>query len=392
MNTGSGWSAITGENGLTYNPPAGITQTTTYRRGATNSCGTGYSNTLTVTVSNAINGGQISTPSAVCYNGDPAAFTNVASPSGGSGVWVYSWEYKEGAGPWIVIPGEVGLTYDIPAGQTTTRTYRRVATNDCGTGYSNEVTITVYPNTAAGSITGNQTLCYNSDPLAINSVTLPTGGDGVWTYTWEYQSNCSGAWQVISGATGQTYDPPAGQTETRCYRRVETNTCGVLYSNIITITIIPEIANNTISADQTICFGSVPVPLTGSLPTGGSGIFSYQWQSSTVGATGPFSNISGATSQNYSPTALSQNTWYRRVVTSSSCVSFSNVVAITVLPSVSNNTIATDQTICYNTTPEMLTGSIPTGGNGTYSYQWQSSTTGAAGPFSDISGANAESY
>ena len=392
MNTGSGWSAITGENGLTYNPPAGITQTTTYRRGATNSCGTGYSNTLTVTVSNAINGGQISTPSAVCYNGDPAAFTNVASPSGGSGVWVYSWEYKEGAGPWIVIPGEVGLTYDIPAGQTTTRTYRRVATNDCGTGYSNEVTITVYPNTAAGSITGNQTLCYNSDPLAIASVTLPTGGDGVWAYSWEYQSNCAGPWILIPGATGQTYDPPAGQTETRCYRRVETNTCGVLYSNIITITIIPEIANNTISANQTICFGSVPVSLTGSLPTGGSGIFSYQWQSSTVGATGPFSNIPGATSQNYSPTALSQNTWYRRVVTSSSCVSFSNVVAITVLPSVSNNTIAADQTICYNTTPELLTGSIPTGGNGTYSYQWQSSTTGAAGPFFDISGANAESY
>ncbi len=123
----------------------------------------------------------------------------MASPSGGSGVWVYSWEYKEGAGPWIVIPGEIGLTYDIPAGQTATRTYRRVATNDCGTGYSNEVTVTVYPNTVVGSITGNQTLCYNSDPLAITSVTLPTGGDGVWTYSWEYQSNCSGAWQVISG-------------------------------------------------------------------------------------------------------------------------------------------------------------------------------------------------
>jgi hypothetical protein len=112
---------------------------------------------------------------------------------------------------------------------------------------------------------------------------------------------------------------------------VETNTCGVLYSNTVTITILPDIANNTIAANQTICSGSIPAQLTGTVPTGGNGVFSYQWQSSTVGATGPFSNIPGATAQNYSPTALTQNTWYRRVVTSGSCVSFSNVVAITVL-------------------------------------------------------------
>lgn len=391
QDTGTGWTTIAGENGLTYNPPAGITQTTSYRRGATNLCGTGYSNTLTVTVAPAVNGGQISTPAAVCYNGDPEAFTNITSPSGGSGAWTYDWEYKEGAGPWTSL-GVNSLTYDIPGGQTTTRTYRRVATNSCGTGYSNEVTVTVYPNTAAGSITGDQTLCYNSDPLQIDNVTLPSGGDGNWSYNWQYQSNCAGGWTTITGATGSSYDPPAGLTETRCYRRVEINTCGTTYSNTVTITIIPEITGNTIGSNQTICYNDTPAQLTGPVPTGGTGTYTYRWQISTTGASGPFSNITGATSQNYSPPALTTNSWYRRVVTSGSCVSISNVVAITVLPAIGNNIISANQTICYNATPAQLDGQTPTGGNGTYTYQWQSSTAGAGGPFTNIAGATNINY
>jgi len=392
QNTGSGWTNIIGASGLTYDVPAGITQTTQYRRGATNLCGTGYSNTLTVTVSNAINGGQISSPAAVCYNGDPVAFTDISSPSGGSGAWIYSWEYRVGLGSWNVIAGENALTYDIPTGQTQTRTYRRVATNDCGTGYSNEVTVTVYANTVAGTISGDQTLCYNGDPSIITSGTLPTGGDASWTYLWEYQSNCAGGWIGIAGATSSTYDPPANQTETRCYRRVEINTCGTLYSNTVTITVIPEITGNTISSDQIICSGSSPAQLAGPIPAGGSGVYTYQWQSSTTAATGPFTNISGANNQNYSPAALTQTTYFRRVVTSGVCTSQSNAVTVTVNPSIANNTISAAQTICYNTSPSQLTGSTPTGGSGAYTYQWQSSTAGVGGPFANIAGATSINY
>ncbi|HRX30599.1 MAG TPA: gliding motility-associated C-terminal domain-containing protein [Tenuifilaceae bacterium] len=390
--TGSGWTSIAGETNTTYDPPSGITQTTNFRRGATNSCGTGYSNTITVTVSDAVDGGQINSPDPVCYNGDPDAFVDLTSPSGGSGAWTISWEYKEGAGAWTVIAGESNLTYDIPAPQTTTRTYRRVATNSCGTGYSNEVTVTVYSDITSGTINGDQTLCYNSDPTAINNVTYPSGGDNNFTYSWEYQSDCAGGWIAISGETGESYDPPAGQTETRCYRRVETNTCGITYSNTVTITIVPEITGNTIAANQTICYNSIPAQLTGPIPGGGTGSYSYRWQKSTTGATGPFSNITGATAQNYTPGPLTQNTWYRRLVTSGSCINYSNVIAITVLPAVDNNTITADQDICYNTIPVQLDGSTPTGGDGTYTYQWQSSTTNETGPFSDLGGATSQNY
>jgi hypothetical protein len=59
----------------------------------------------------------------------------------------------------------------------------------------------------------------------------------------------------------------------------------------------------------------------------------------------------------------------------------SNPPTITVNPVIAANTITADQTICTSTTPTSLSGSTPTGGSGTYGYQWQSSTTGAVGTF-----------
>ena len=51
--------------------------------------------------------------------------------------------------------------------------------------------------------------------------------------------------------------------------------------------------------------------------------------------------------------------------------------------------IASDQTICYNTAPDLLT-STASGGDGTYTYQWQDSPDGIS--WTDISGATSDTY
>ena len=84
-------------------------------------------------------------------------------------------------------------------------------------------------------------------------------------------------------------------------------------------------------AVTTFCSAATPDEITGSLPTGGSGAYTYQWQNSTDSVN--FVNISGATGQNYSPPDLSATTYYRRTVSSSgscSIPSISNVVTITI--------------------------------------------------------------
>lgn len=53
---------------------------------------------------------------------------------------------------------------------------------------------------------------------------------------------------------------------------------------------------------------------------------------------------------------------------------------------ITNNTITASQTICSGTAPVFLQGTTPSGGDGTYSYSWQVSTTGSTGTFSGIAG------
>ena len=59
---------------------------------------------------------------------------------------------------------------------------------------------------------------------------------------------------------------------------------------------------------------------------------------------------------------------------------------------IDNNIIGSDQTICYNSAPAALTGSTPAGGNGSFTFQWQTSTVSASTGFVNIDGATAQGY
>src|SRR5579875_3845320 len=102
----------------------------------------------------------------------------------------------------------------------------------------------------------------------------------------------------------------------------------------------------------------------------------HQWQQSTDNGV-TWTDIAGATSQSYSPGNLSGTIQYRRVVKSSTCSDTSNIVIITVQGTLSNIDISASQTICAGATPNLLTGQTPTGGSGTFTYQWESSLNGS---------------
>ncbi|SDW02774.1 Ig-like domain-containing protein [Flavobacterium degerlachei] len=68
-------------------------------------------------------------------------------------------------------------------------------------------------------------------------------------------------------------------------------------------------------------------------------------------------------------------------------------VNMTVNPVISNNTVSSAQTICMSTAPSAFTGTIPTGGSGSYVYLWESSTTSATSNFVTASGtSNTKGY
>ncbi|MCK6610256.1 MAG: HYR domain-containing protein [Bacteroidia bacterium] len=115
----------------------------------------------------------------------------------------------------------------------------------------------------------------------------------------------------------------------------------------------PVIANNQITGNQSISSGSVPTQFTGTAATGGGGTLSYKWISSTTSASSGFVAASGVNNTaNYSSPALTQTTYFRRVVSGSSCgvdTSSAITVSITGSPNISASASLTSFTACSGT-------------------------------------------
>ena len=155
----------------------------------------------------------------------------------------------------------------------------------------------------------NKTICFGGDR------TLTVTSTPVGTITWY-----SDAALTTPIATGTTYVPTNPAVNSYNFWVTDQSLAGLMCmspSTMVTLTILPVIANNTVTAAQTICYNATPAGLTGSTPTGGNNTYTYQWQSSPDNST--WSDIGGATSKNYSPGALTSNTYYRRAVTSGPC-------------------------------------------------------------------------
>lgn len=242
------------------------------------------------------------------------------------------------------------------------------------------------PDISNNSISGNQSIITGQAPSTITG-SNPSGGSGSYNYQW--QKKTTGSWSSISGATSQDYSPGSLTTSTQYRRVVSSGSVSSNTSNSITVTVstVLPISGNSISTNQTILSGQTPSTLTGSTPNGGNGSFSYSWQKK---ATGNWSAISGATSKNYAPSALTTTTQYRRIVSSGTVSnSTSNVLTITIVFPITGNSISANQTITEGEVPSTVAGSTPSGGNGNFSYNWQSKTTGS---WATISGATSKNY
>jgi len=301
---------------------------------------------LTVTVLPQLTAPIINASQTICYNSVPTGLTIPTLPTGGNNSFTYQWQNSpNGTSGWTDISGATSSTYAPPA-LTATTYYQVVVTatgaQSCGiVPPSNVVTITVLPQLTAPAIASSQTICYNAVPSGLTMPTLPTGGNGTYTYQWQSSADGTTGWTDISGATSSTYAPPS-LTATTYYHVISTATgteaCGIMpTSNVVSITVLPQLTAPVIASSQTICYNTVPTGLTTpTLPTGGNGTYTYQWQSSADGTTG-WTDISGATSSTYAPPALTATTYYHLIATATGAqtcgiMPTSNVVTITVNP------------------------------------------------------------
>ena len=320
----------------------------------------------------------IADPAGPVCDGTPVTFT--ATPVNGGSLPAYQWQVNG-----VDVTGEISSTYTTSALLNGDAVSVTLTSNEtCQTGgpaTSNVITMTVRDPLAAPVATADQTICYGSPATALDA-TAATGGSGPFNYQWQSSADGTTNWTDIGGANSLTYDP-GSLTATTYYQVIATDagtpSCGSVTSNVVGITVRPQMIAPVAGSDQTVCYFTAPVDLTSTTASGGTGPFTYQWQSSPNGVDS-WTDLSGETNLTLAPGSLVSTTYYRLAATDQgtpSCgVSYSNVVTITVNDPISAPVVTGDQTICNNDTPAQLTATASTGGNGTFSYQWQSNSSG----------------
>jgi hypothetical protein len=335
-----------------------------------------------------------STGQTVVVGGTPTTINSLIAASGGKGSISYQW-YKNG----YTINGATGANYTPPQADANTvgsTTYtRRAKDNTCNTTLTQSagswvLTVTCNFNTGAIDNTG-QTIAVGGIPSTINSLTVATGGDGVYGYQW-YKDGAA-----ISGATLTGYTPPqadANVAGSYTYtRRAKDNTCNTTLTQSAgswVLTVIPCNFNAGAidNTGQTIVVGSTPAAINSTQDaTGGAEQISYQWYKN--GAT-----ISGATATSYTPppadaSAVGTHTYTRRAKDNTCTTTLTQSAGSWVLtitcPFNAGAIDNTGQTMVIGETPATINSTQEATGDGVITYQWYKN--GAT-----ISGATAASY
>ncbi len=391
LDGGTTWTNIGGATGINYDP-GNLLVSTMFKRNDTDPCGTVPTNNISIIVyGQFLAGVTTGGTSPICNGVFGGALTSTAGSGGAPGT-TYQWQLSTDAGvTWNDILGQTALTLNIGA-LTQSSSFRLKFINpSCGAIYGNVTSFTVYAIFSAGTVTGGNTpMCYNTNAGILTS-TAPTGGALGTTLQWE-SSNDGITYIDIVGQTTLTTNL-GNLTQTMWYRLRYTNPCGITYSNVSNIVVYAQFVAGTISLVglTPICNATDPGSFNGTAAAGGAPGTTYQWQQSVDGGT-TWTNVLGATLATYDPANLTITTMFRRQDVNSCLTLLTNIITITVYPAFNPGVIGVAQTICWGSTPNSLNFTTPpSGGDGTYTYQWESSSNGLV-PWTTIPAAIANTY
>jgi PKD repeat protein len=394
-----------GTNSDTYTPIVSAAGTKYYFCTVTqtnNGCsGTSAIGTVVVNPAPTINSSAASI--SVCVGATVAPFT--AGYSGGTAGATIKWyenNLPQNTGG-TEIPGQTGLTFIPPTTAAylgTTYYYAEFTFTSGGCTFLPTPIWTVEISNGASITTATTVNFEVCDGGQITAPLLPTfsGGSGTPTYTW-YSNNTpttSGGIQVYTGPTA-AYTPPAlsfntaGPSPQNSYYYCEITLagggCTSIFSDVYTIAVIadPNVTTQPLP-QQTLCTNAAVTDLE-VLATGGSGGYSYQWQSSDAGAN-TFVNIPSETTDTFTPpnTTVSDKD-YRCIITGQSpgCSSISDIANVLINIGPSFTTTPSGFAVCEDGTATDLVVAYQNGSTQA-AYQWYSSATGAVADTLPIAG------
>ena len=350
--------------------------------------GNGCSSTqaITVTVNPVIAGNTSGSAVSICDNSVTTLFGG--TPTGGAGSYTYLWESSDGATGTFITATGISNTADYTTETLTTSStqvwFRRTVISGACSDVASAVKVTVNPVLAGNSSGSNVVIC-NSSTTTLTGGT-PTGGSGAYTYLWESSDALLGTYSAATGInTGADYTTETlttSSTQIYFHRKVTSGGCTDIAA-AVKVTVNPAITGNSSGSAVSICNGS-STTLSGGTAVGGSGVFTYLWESSDA-LLGTYSAAAGAnTGADYTTETLTTTAaqiYFHRKVTSGGCTDIAAAVKVTVNPAITGNSSGSDVTICNGSTTTLI-GGIAAGGSGLYTYLWESSDAlaGVYGP------------
>ena len=192
-----------------------------------------------------------------------------------------------------------------------------------------EIEISAAPVASLSSTAANDTFCTG------DTVTFTAGSGGLLNAFYEFKINNV----TRQNTTSSTFDPADYSLTLNGGDVIEVVVSSLSScTDVASITIIENVVTTVgtiTSSTATVCTGEVPAVISGSSASA-SGTISYQWQQSLDNIN--YTDISGATGQNYIPTvALASTTFFRRIARSSlnsvTCEDFTLPFQVVVTPS-----------------------------------------------------------
>lgn len=286
-----------------------------------------------------------------------------------------------GTGAWSLVSGPAGSTIVDPTSPNTLVTglipgnyiFRWTTTFANCTPSIDEVQVSVFANPTIAAAGTDQVICASAATMSGNT---PTIGSGTWTF--------------VSGPAGSSIQSPSSPTTSIAgltpgvYVFQWTVTNGACAASIdlvqVTVTALPTIANA--GPDQVLC-NEPTTTFAANAPTTGLGLWTYVDGPPGSAITNP--NLPATTVTSLIPGIYH----YQWTISNGVCPSSNDDVQITVLADLQAQISAPVTTLCAGQTAT-VNASTPSGGTGTYVYQWQQSADGVN--WSNIPLATAPTY
>jgi gliding motility-associated-like protein len=327
---GSGIWTSTGSNATPYSI-AGISQSTLFRANVeSGTCGSGYSDTISVIVEETIVPGSIAGATTVCESSNSGILTHSGNSNDFGTEWYISTDNL------VFTPtGNTTSTYSY-TNLTQTTYFKIVLFGDiCVDTETPVVAVNVDPSLDKGTPSADLNLC--SDNISGN---ISLSGFSSTIVNWEESILGSGTWT----STGSNSNPLSivGTSVSTLFRAViSSGVCGTMFSDTIAVLIEPIVIPGTISGGITVCSGNNSGILTLS---GNANDFGFEWYVSTDGVNFVPTSI---TSNTFNYSNIAQTTYYKVILQGNYCSDAETPVAtITVDQPLNLGTVSSDLTLC----------------------------------------------